>query len=536
MFDGSYLEETVATSKDPSKDEEQYRWPVRFNLARSYCLTHAGLLWGRGQTGQESADLFNLRVDPKVPGRPGPPAKAMAQDWQETLEYFWSFWQHILRSSGATQQWAGGCILKANWNPGSPNAVFGVVVEQIEPENYYPIWDPVNYDVLLGVKLRFFVSQAVAIEKYGFTEAQVEEYARNNVIEIEEYWDRHEYWVAAVKGKDKITAHYRKPNGDVGDEMKGDNPWVHPRTKQGMIPFVYIPRIRTMGYFGDSLVRDLEGLQAETNKTLADFGDALTRATHPTGAVSDFRVGKKRTGGVPQTVTLPKGAVLNLGITPPGGQPGKYTHIPAPEVPDQTPKFMETLLALAEQAGGLTPAARGQSQGDSSLAMAFQMLPTTNQIDWSRSHWANGLCGRAGLCEILGVIWYNRRDRSFVPRVEETCLDLRLHMICNPVIPKDRVATITEVVQLMTAEIIPPQEALKRLGDIENIEEILGDLYQFLVWKASVEAAVAGRGLTFRKDPESESPALPVPEVSGDTAEEKPKRPAKQPEGQGAAK
>jgi hypothetical protein len=240
LFEGSALEETLSVIQDPGTDSDHpnYRWPVRFNLIRSYCMLYAGSLWGRGKTGAEANDLFDIRVDPKVPGLK--PLTELAPSLQDSLTYFWSYWFNILRALGAIQQWAGGCFVKVAWNPFSSTSVYGIDLQIIQPEHAYPVWNPINYQEVLAIKLKFSVSKAVAKECYGMTDKELEDYPGNDTVPVVETWDKRSYSIMLGKGKkgqDDIgtPAKIKDPDGKT-ILLMGDNPFKHPITGLGVIP------------------------------------------------------------------------------------------------------------------------------------------------------------------------------------------------------------------------------------------------------------------------------------------------------------
>jgi len=538
FFDGRALEETLSTTGDLATDvaQEAFRWPVRLNLIRAYCLLFAGLLWGRARTGMKSDDLFDIRIDPKIPGRPGPESKSQAKQLTEYLSHWWYFFFHTLRPSGTIQQWAGGCALKVAWNPFSPSSVYGTQLQIVQPEHFFPIWNPLNFEELFAVKIKFTVSRLVAAESYGLTKQELEDLgvSENDKVGVEEHWDRREYYVVVGKGhggknQSGIIARSRGLNGET-IPLKGENPFIHPVTHLGIIPFVYVPRLRVGGFFGDSLAYSLEGVQNEVNKTLADFGDALTRGTHPALGISDFHGAADKKGGI----LLPRHGALNLGKTPPGRTPPKVHNFPLPEVPDQTGPFLDTLLKLSEVITALTPAAKGSTvAAKSGFAMALEMLPTTNTVDWERSHWNVAITGKGGINEILATIWYNKgKELEGLPQIPLTAFQLRQEIEFRPVVPRDRIEVIDEVTRLVTAKAISPQEWLKRLGDIEDLDTEYQQLADWLVWYAGVEAAVAGRAIEITESENPETPAEALPTVSGKTLETAQRQPAKEPEGQ----
>ena len=510
------------------------RWPVKFNLVNSYCTLHAGMLWGRGRSGQESDDIFDIRVKPDRPGMPGPDAPSAAGKLQDILQHFWAHQAHVLRHNGAIQQWAGGCVLKAAWNPWSPSQVYGVVLETVQPEHFFPIWDPTCFTDLLAVKVKFEVSKEVAIAKYGVTARQLNDFDDHDGIPVEEYWDQWRFEViVGRRGGSKRSGGIVAKFPGTTKPMAGANPWVHPITGRGVIPYVYVPRIRTDNFLGDSLAYHLEGVQTELNKTLADYGDALTRGAHPAFGISDYNGPAKNNHVIP----IPTHGAMNLGYTKPGGNASPKIHqFPLPQVPPQTTEYVERLLAVSEAQASLTPAARGLSKATKSgVALALELLPTTNLVDWMRSHWNVGIAGPGGLNEIAAVIWANHRELAgrVVPGVADAMFGLQQSVVFRPVIPRDRLEIVDEVTRLATAEVLPPRELLKRLGDVEDIDETLEDLLAYLTFVAEKEAAVAGRAIEVSAPTNPETPGEAYPSISGKTVEPSPvKQPARQPQGQ----
>lgn len=528
LFDGTALEETISDTSDPTATSNPLRWPVQVNIINQYCILHAGFLWGRGRTGSTD-DIFTVRVGTKVPGRPGPEATEASEKYQDILQYFWSHQAHTLRHNGAIQQWAGGCVLKAAWNPWSMSSVYGITLETIQPEYFYPIWDPTNFTELFAVKVKFGVSKEAAIAKYGATKEQLNHFNDDDAIPVEEYWDRFTYYIMLGKRHPEDKGIVAK-HPTTGEPMQGENPWNHPMRGGGIIPIVYIPRIRTDAFLGDSLAYHLKGVQNELNKTLADYGDALTRGAHPSFGISDYNGPSKRD----RVIEIPRHGALNMGDTKPGMTAPKVHEFPLPQVPGQTTEYVERLLAISESKAALTPAARGLAQGQkSSITMAMEMLPTTNLVDWQRSHWSAGIVGPGGLDEVIGVILYNKKNLyPLVPGVDSTMLGLPQTADFRPVVPRDKAEIIDEVVRLATVNAVPPREWLKRLGDLANVDDTLDELIGYLTFMAEKEAAVAGRAIQVSTPTNPKTPAEAYPAISGKTVEPAPTRQqAKQPAG-----
>jgi hypothetical protein len=264
---------------------------------------------------------------------------------------------------------------------------------------------------------------------------------------------------------------------------------------------------------------------------LADYGDALTRGAHPAFGISDYNGPGKKKG----VLAIPRHGAMNMGSSIPGSNPPKVHEFPKPAVPPQTGEFLERLHSVSENVAGLTPAARGvtQASNKSGIAVALEMLPTTNLVDWERAHWSSAIGGRGGINEICAVIWSRKMKTlpEIVPGVTNSMVGLRQDVKFRPVVPRDRLEIIDEVVRLATARAVSPQEWLKRLGDVEDETEELENLIRFLTGMAAIEAAVAGRGITV-SEPENPQEMPKVRPELGPETNAQTKQPAKQPEGQ----
>jgi hypothetical protein len=543
VFNGQFLEQTTEGAKDPKSKKKSLKYPAKYNMPRAYGVTHAAGLWGTQDPSHEADLLFRYVVDEEVPGMKA--HTEIAKSLQDTLSYFWADNQHHLRPAAATQQWAGGCVLKASWQPWSDTAVFGTVIEQPQPESFYPVWNPVNVADLVAAKIVFRIPMIVAMDRYNVTPDMLGVRPDDEEpVKVVEYWDRQNYKI--VLGEKHVPGRWLHYNPETHvrtySPMEGPNPWIHPLRGHGLVPIKYVPRILTEGFYGDSLVYELMGLMQEINKNVADFGDALSDASHVKGMVADFRGGSKRLGlgrSDQKIIPIPKSGFLDAGPTPAGARfQARFSAIPGAEIPSSAPEFMTMLDTMADTVAHLTPAARGGSKGSSGFQVAMEMLPTTNLIDWARSHWANALCGPGGLHDVLAAIWFRaglmkENDSILLPRIDPAMFRCRTRIKFRNTVPRDRLQEVQEITQLVTAKVISPKEALRRLGDVEDLDAVVGETYWFIEWIAILEAIVAGRPIQLAGSPGEESglPPLPAPAIAGG-GQTAVKQPAKQPEGQ----
>jgi hypothetical protein len=515
-FRGDHLKQSV-DGKPIDPAEENFRYPTRLNLFKSYSLMHAATLWGRGETAHEATSLFEIELGKKVPGLPGAPPKSAGPEYRDYLDYWWGPNQHMLRPAAATQMWAGDCILKVTWLPHHPEARYGCVLEALDPETVYPIWDPLSHTTLMGAKIQFKVPVAVAIDKYGMDRDQVKKLSDNGEVQVTEFWTRSQY--ATLLGPPGHEQVARVPNvaGFPGELMAGPNEWVDPMTNRPILPIFYTPRIRTDGFFGDSLVEELVGGVEEINKALSDMGDAINDATHISGFIADDHSTLRRSDDL--YIEIPRGELRNLGRTGPEEQQGKFMPMAAPKIPDTATKYVDLLSQFTDMVAFLTPAAKGQSQGTSGFAVAMEMMPTLYLMDWMRSHWSKTI---TQINHTLGVIWFHKHRSlpNLVPSVTAPrVLHLEQMIRYRHITPRDRMASIQEITSLATANVLPPSELIRRLGDVEDVEAVLGELQWHVMIQAAWDAAVAGHGLTIGQKPKGvpdEIPAMPLPELVGE--------------------
>jgi len=498
LYDASVLNTRFNASGTGSNNP--LRWPTQVDLIGTYCRTYADLLWGRAQSGDDSRSLLRVRVDDRVPGMKR--HTAVAQRLAEDLNLFWQAQESVLRENGVIQQWAGGAIVKVTWAYNQPGAVYGIALETVQPENFYPVFDPLNFRRMIAAMIKFDVSPMVARSKYNLTPEEINQLTKGkDVLTVTEYWDADRYAIViGRKGEGNKGVVGRWPDGSP---MEGKNWIVDPIFKAGLIPIVYIPRYLDGGFYGLSLAKMLEGVQGEYNKMLADLGDALNRSAHPSGGLHDYHGAKRGTGAGTETIPVARGALIDLGITPPGLTPTGIVQFPGPDVPEvTTAKFADLLVSSADFMAGMTDASKGSSSTAelSGVAAAAAMLPTLNTVDALRGNWNQGIAsGPVPIDRIMMAMWFNKptlAELGMLPSIKENQFKLQQFCEFRPVLPRDKAAIVDEVVRLATAKAVSPMEWLKRLGDIEDLGEEYQKLMLSLILMAQIEAASAGRELT----------------------------------------
>jgi hypothetical protein len=420
-------------------------YPLQINLVKQACNMHALYMWGQYQRGKiVTWNVIPERKSAKSSGRELEAPVKRAEEIQELLEdvFAQEGMVSMLREQGRMFQWQGGVWFKIR---SAPEEKMGIAVEPVNAKYVKPVWNPGKYHDLLRVWVEYDIDVNVAKELYGYKGG-----AEGTVL-YREYWSKKEY---------RITVGDQVARDADGNAMEGANTYIHPKTKQTYLPFVYIPRERTGRFYGDSLALGLQGLQDEINARVADMGDAVTQATHP--QVVGWNLTRRKTRG-PMQLTMNE--IFDAGDTPPGGSDPHIEVLKPPDVSTGVMGFTEFLIAQEHQIAGLSPVMFGEDEGSqrSALTLSMRALPTTSLIDGYRASWADGLRIIANLIMIISAA-------NGINDVEESWLDHTIEVQFASVLPKDREALVNEVVTLYGAGLISLKRAVSLLPDVPDIE------------------------------------------------------------------
>ena len=336
------------------------------------------------------------------------------------------------------------------WEVDFDRNLYGAGVIRVLPENTkpghirwvrtpieaaYPIFDPEDPDVLLECYILTTVSSEQARLKYG------------TIVETDGLVRKVEHWTPSV--------YETTINGIHVDAYSGTNPW-------GVVPVVYIPRVRTMDWFGESMIEDLKASQDEMNMRLADAADALNVNTHP----------------VRWGINLPKefnatnfpidvNAMWNLGrqvnkdMKPEVGM--LQTTNP---VPKELFDYVNFIYNWARTSSFAPPIAFGEDNGGgqrSGATLEIRLWPLLKAMRRSRAYMA------AGLQRAVYISGLMLAQRQYPDVPTEAIKGMLTGMVAprfNAILPRDQKSAVDEVIKLMSTAV--PSISL------ETAQEILG--------------------------------------------------------------
>jgi hypothetical protein len=408
-FYGDIFEEM---SQDSGGLSPEPLYPLRINLVKMMVLLHAYTLFGQWE---DRVIEWNSEDEKAI----------------ELIESVWGENDGDVKMAecAISCMLYGGAILKVVPDPEYVNRVR---IEAIPPHFFFPRWHPGDINRLLEVTIAFQVTHAEARLAYGVDLGGND----HSTTLYMEKWSPRRYEVSV--------------GGNVLERYSGVNPI-------DVIPFVYIPRLRSVGeFFGVSVANDLTGLQNELNLRLADIGDRINYNAHPIYYVANFT-------GKTKDLVVGQDEIWNLGMGINGMRPEAGVIEPRNE-PSSSFQYIQFLLDLSRMSALVPPVAFGEDEGSqrSGLTLTLRMWPLVQQTKWTRIYWVNMLTKVNRY--ILRIL------RIFQEGVPEVDVKPRL----APILPRDRDQLIREITSLWNSRLplITPEKALRRMGESGVEEEV----------------------------------------------------------------
>lgn len=435
-FDGSIFNETLPT--DEPSNEPPERFPTGINLSKMLCLAQADSLFGEWD---EDIVTFAPRQDSGV-----------TDDEKRAAELA----QKILRGSNANSMlWEvaldreiyGGGVIQVSIDLPSPGHVRW---SRIPVQSFFPIWDPEDGNKILECFVLYEITADQCKAKYGITPNH------ETAIRVE-HWTEREHTV-------KVDDHRI-------DKFSGTNPW-------GIVPFVYIPRLRSTHWWGDSLIEDLIRPQNELNGRIADMGDSLHYNSHPIryGFNLPKNFNRKNFPNGPDDF-WDLGRAIGKDSPPP-----TVGMLAAPNpVPAETFDYLTFIYDWTRTSSFAPPVAFGEDSGGaqrSGATMEIRMWPLIKATRRSRSFMETGL---SLAMKYSAIILQQKRIDEIPVRALGRLAAGDLAPRFAPVMPRDQAMIIDEVVKGLAND--PPtislETAVKKLGygtsEVDRIKEMLKD-------------------------------------------------------------
>lgn len=453
-FTGQKLEET-------NRDNAEL-YPLRVNPLVGTCLKHASVLFGEPQ------DDGRPQVYPKLMPQ-NDAEKELAEQAEDALNQVWyqSGGRALLIEGGILSQIYGGTVLKATFdgtkkNPNRPYNQFKV--ESISPTLFYGIPHPGDYYRLKEAWVIKRVEDAVA-RGLGANPTGA---GSNWFIE---HWTETKY---SQSVNDRVIVD--KTESGTRVPRSGTNPY-------GVVPIVYIPHIRVGTFFGINTFDHLHGLIKEINLRYADFGDAVNDDSHTNLAM-------RNVSGTPEVGEIGNGLlVVDLGssrnITGNEPEPDLFEVSKSNKASNAMSMLSKDLYDQYRRDAAHPAVADGEDEGSqrSGLTIAMRFWPMTSHVSMERYFWTPAL---NRINEILLKMMAVKKKGDITP--EHT--RLRMKQIWAPMLPRDRETDVQEWAQRATHNIGSLQHLMSLTGDIEDPDEQMDEILDWVRKTKEIEAEV----------------------------------------------
>jgi cell division protein FtsB len=450
----NYFTGLVFSNKIPlevgSDETNPELYPVGINLVKMLCTTQADSLFGEWE---ESIVHFEPKQDIEV-GQPEKDATDLA-----SLILVSSSANTILWENALDREVYGGGVIKVTSIPSIPGHIKW---SRVPLDCFYPIWDPDDPDILLEAYIVVPMTKEQARSRYGIT-------TNKDIVYRVEHWT--------------TTTYTNKIDGKEIQAFSGANPW-------GFVPFVFIPRIRSSYWWGDSLTEDLIRVQDELNMRIADLGEAVNYNTHP--IKWGYNLSKSFN---------PKNYPIGPGYFWDGGRvigQSPEPHIEILEAKNPIPQGTFDYISFLYDwscTSTFTPAvALGIDSGGgqrSGITLEVRMQPLVRATRRSRAYMAAGL-SRA--MKMSALMLKQKAYSDVKARALESILRGDITPRFAPLLPRDQAGIVDEVQKGMSTK--PPtisiETAVKKLGygtsEVERIKAMLADEDLYVRENAEIDA------------------------------------------------
>lgn len=467
-FRGDVLQELSAETKDK---RPIYRYPLKINPIRNFARKHAALVLG--DIPDTPQHVIKSVVKPKLAyfgGSPDEKTREVASFVENSLNEVWhgSNSNSIFYENAVISQHLGGHVLKVNYSPWRKDLLIPIWVRNLVPDFFLPLWSADNPWDLLECYVIYRIPRAAAERQWPLikfkTQLPYSVYC--------EHWTKDEYSITV----DGVPLEIRYDGG----KMKYD------KTENvfGVVPFAYIPRYREGGYYGASMVPDIDGLAMEFNSRSADIGDAIRKSVHRKW------LGRNLAQNPTERELNKAEKFVDIGNTNPmwEGPPELW----AADSPTWSPEMMKYNDFLWDQLlreGSLGPTAFGHDEGSqrSALTLAFRMWPSTISARAQRLFWTDGLNAIDHIILRMMESQKIKVNGKSIPLDSATMFDVNKDWLS--MIPRDRESEVSEIILRAQTELISTETALEMFGNIPDVQQEVERIREWMEFRSSQETA-----------------------------------------------
>ena len=414
-YSGRVFEEYV--EKEKPTDDDVPLFPAGINLARVFCHAQADAMFG---------DWKDLPVKFESPGKDGNDntdgkAIELIHGIMSDSNVGSAFWEADLDRNRY-----GACVLRASVALSLPNRIRW---SKVQRDAFMPIWDPEDPERLLEAWAVTIMSPEQTYLKFG------------------------------LKTNKERTFYVERWNDDVHQTFLDGATLLDEFNPYRIVPFAYIPRVRTSTWWGDSLIEDIIPIQDELNMTVGDISDVIRKNAHPT------LWGKNIPAGFSKDILRNNSDAMRDAGRSQGDRDPEISILEAKaKILAHAFDHIRFLLRMGRDHAGTPAIAFGDDDGGgqrSGDTLEIRLRPFMASVRRSRSYFTPTL---RRMLKITGAIL---RQKSFsdVPVRAIDSLE-KLTPTYSQVLPRSRPAIVDEVVKLLATD--PPSISL------ETAEVLLG--------------------------------------------------------------
>ena len=431
------------------------KWPIKINPIRGACHKHVHALFGEAK--DDSRPLITPQFQPDEISES---AKKIAQAGQNWLNWLWyeSNGRSLMLRNGLLSQILGGSVFKISYKPTHAYRRIPLRIESVHPSNFVGVPMASDEFRLQEAWIVRAISPEEAERTYGMDFSEEKE-SGDNVYYIE-YWSP-DYFYHRINNRSI-------PTGETDD--RGRMIYYEGPNRFGFVPIVYIPHIRSTGFYGDSLISpDVIGIVKELNTRVADFGDSVSDDSHRVYVGSGFQ-------GRPELYDLAPGIrIIQLPSAP--SITGKESSPELAQLGSGTAsapmaQLTKDLYEHFRRAAAIPAVADGEDEGSqrSALTLAMRMWPLMSHIQMERVFWGDAFShlNRMAIEMALSIKTDLPGLSKKMDMVTEDLLDMRLESRFSPILPRDREAFVDEIVQRAAVNMGSLEHLLSLLDDIED--------------------------------------------------------------------
>ncbi len=409
-------------------------YPLRINPLKSTAEKHVTILLGESMGAVESGGL-PIRLN--VVGK-----KVRNKAREKELEKIIS--QVLLNSNlGATlqqtateSQYLGGSVYCVDWIPTEGKIRISTIKTQ---EFIGEIYGADNW------RLRnAWIVRAISYDEAKSLGVDRGEYSP---YWYSEHWTEEEY---SIRVNDVVLK--------VGDvPLEGKNVF-------GIVPIVYIPHIRTNGFYGDSMITDtVKGIIKELNLRMADIGDAIAEDSHSLTYIKNVRgsVQVKKLGGSLTVYDLGSRQSIGTSEPDPGMESLQRQSASSPMI-----DFSEKLMQAYRREVNHPAVADGEDEGSqrSALTLTTRMWPLLSHVKMERQNFTDGF-------RVLFGIVLKMMAIKNIEGVTEADTDVNIFVSWSPMLNKDREALLQEIAIRREHQVGSQRHMIELLEDVQDIDD-----------------------------------------------------------------